>query len=133
MKKCYRVLTCSIRKPNEIVFSSGPSDSDDDDLQDLTEEQKRDRAKELWRLNFNLAKMAHKTTAMYQEISKDFVIYTDGDFERCTSKQKEKMFGSVEELAYKEKEKYTAKPKWYILLPSAKFMIAWNLIVVVLL
>jgi len=43
------------------------------------------------------------------------------------------MFGINEDLEYKEKELFTAVPKWYIILPSSKFSIVWNIIIMILL
>jgi hypothetical protein len=48
-----------------VSFSSGPSDSEDDDLEGYTQAQKRAHAKKLWKLMINLSVMAHKTVKMY--------------------------------------------------------------------
>jgi hypothetical protein len=47
-----------------VTFSSGSSDSEDDDLEGYTEAQKRQHAKKLWKLMINLSTLAHKTIKM---------------------------------------------------------------------
>ena len=114
------------------MYTSGPSDFDDE-LYDMNEKEKEQRVKDLWMITFNLLNMASKSVKLYNEISKEFVVYTDGNFEKLTEKQMLKMFGTVEDLEYKEKDTYTAVPKWYIILPTSKFSIFWNLVIVLLL
>jgi hypothetical protein len=43
------------------------------------------------------------------------------------------MFGTTNDIEYKEKEMYTAKPRKFIILPSTKFFFIWNMVVVFLL
>jgi len=61
------------------------------------------------------------------------VVYTDGDFEKCTERQKIKMFGTSEDIKYKEKETMTAVPKKYIIMPEKRFFIVWNIVILLLL
>jgi CRP-like cAMP-binding protein len=99
----------------------------------LTEKQKIEHIKKIWKFTINMTKVAYKTVLVYQEISKDFVVHADGDFSRCTKNQKLAMFGTTEDILYKEKALWTQKPKWYIMTPEKNFYMVWNLIVVVLL
>ena len=80
-----------------------------------------------------MLKMASKSISYYKHITKDFIFYKDGDYSKLTPTQKEKMFGVLDELEYKEKDIYTAKPKWYIILPTSRFSIIWNMIIMFLL
>jgi len=102
-------------------------------MEGFTEKQKLDHVKKLWKFNINLLVVAHKTVRMYQEVSKDFVIYTDGDFEKCTKSQRKRMFGTVEDVEYKERPKFSATPKWFILIPGRRFFLIWNIIIICLL
>ena len=87
----------------------------------------------LWKHNITMLKMASKSISYYQQVTKDFIFYTDGDYSKLTPTQKAKMFGITEGLEYKEKDIYTATPKWFIILPTSKFSIVWNMIIMVLL
>lgn len=117
---------------NDDFFSSGPSDSDDEML-DMNETEREERIKNLWMIMLNFLNMSNKTIKMYKEIFKDFVVYTDDDFTRQNEKQMIKMFGTINGLEYKEREVYTMKPKWYVILPTYKFNIVWNLVIMFLL
>lgn len=102
-------------------------------MDDMTKKQKLEHVKRLWKLMINMQVVAFKTVRMYQEVAKDYVVYTDGDFSRCTNAQKLKMFGTTEDIEHKEKPKYTTNVKWFILTPSKRFFMIWNIIVVCLL
>lgn len=80
-----------------------------------------------------MTKIAFKSIKVFNEISKDFAVQTDGDFSRCTKNQHLRMFGTTKDMKYHDKPAYTQEPKWFILTPDKRFFMVWNMIVVLLL
>ncbi|CAI2370128.1 unnamed protein product [Moneuplotes crassus] len=132
LKSCYRKLRCKkFIQGNDIIFSSGSDDSDGEDMEGFTEKQRIEHIESLWKYQINLLLTAHKTITVYKK--SNLTTAFEGDFTNLTKPQEELIFGVTEDIEYKEREEYTAKPRFFILLPTQRFYIIWNMIIIGLL
>jgi hypothetical protein len=51
-------------------------------MEGFSEKQKIKHVKKLWKFSINMTKIAFKSIKVFNEISKDFAVQTDGDFTR---------------------------------------------------